>query len=111
MTLWDQIQGSFSGGSEQAPVRKKEPLDDLRPDATPWRSDAMLNAVGAAIDRYQKIVDSGGWPQVPPGRMMRSGEDDPRVPILRKRLRITGDMPAKGSYYDSKHSILSWKRV
>lgn len=101
MTLWDQIQGSLSGGSaEPAPERKKEPLQDLRPDSTPWRSDAMINAMSAAIERYQGIVDSGGWPVVPTGRMMRSGEDDPRVPILRKRLRISGDMPAKGSYYD-----------
>lgn len=103
MTLWDQIQGSLSGGSaEPAPERKKEPLQDLRPDSTPWRSDAMINAISAAIERYQSIVDSGGWPVVPTGRMMRSGEDDPRVPILRKRLRISGDMPAKGSYYDSE---------
>ncbi len=103
MTLWDQIQGSLSGGSaEPAPERKKEPLQDLRPDSTPWRSDAMINAMSAAIERYQSIVDSGGWPVVPTGRMMRSGEDDPRVPILRKRLRISGDMPAKGSYYDSE---------
>ena len=55
----------------------------------PWRSDVMLNAVAAAIERYQKIVESGGWPLVPQGRMMREGDDDPRVPILRKRLRIT----------------------
>jgi murein L,D-transpeptidase YcbB/YkuD len=103
VSIWDQIQGSLSGSSaDPAPVRKKEPLDDLRPDSTPWRSDAMLNAISAAIDRYQKIVDSGGWPLVPPGRMMRAGEDDPRVPILRKRLRITGDMAANGSYYDAE---------
>ncbi len=103
MTLWDQIQGSLSGGSaEPTPERKKEPLQDLRPDSTPWRSDAMINAMSAAIERYQSIVDSGGWPVVPTGRMMRSGDDDPRVPILRKRLRISGDMPAKGSYYDSE---------
>ena len=57
----------------------------------------MLNAVAAAIERYQKIVASGGWPLVPPGHMMRVGDEDPRVPILRKRLRIRGDMSANGS--------------
>ena len=31
--------------------------------------------------------------------MLRAGDDDPRVPILRKRLRISGDMPADASYY------------
>src|SRR5262245_59076486 len=85
LSIWDQLQGS-TYGSDQAPPPKKAPLDDLRPDSTPWRSDVMLNALSAAIERYQKIVDSGGWPTVPPGRMMRAGDDDPRVPILRKRL-------------------------
>jgi murein L,D-transpeptidase YcbB/YkuD len=99
-SIWDQLQGY--GGAEDAAPPKKEPLNDLRPDATPWRSDAMLNAVAAAIERYQKIVASGGWPLVPPGHMMRVGDEDPRVPILRKRLRISGDMSANGSYYDSE---------
>ncbi|MBA2127494.1 hypothetical protein DLM45_14865 [Hyphomicrobium methylovorum] len=103
MSIWDQLTGpTFGRGADEAPVRKIEPLDDLRPDSTPWRSDASLNALGGAIQRYEAIVAAGGWPTVPPGRMMRVGEDDPRVPILRKRLRISGDMPAKGSYYDSE---------
>ncbi len=101
LSIWDQLQGSY-GSADASRPSKPEPLHDLRPDATPWRSDIMLNAISAAVARYQKIVDSGGWPLVPPGRMMRIGDDDPRVPILRKRLRITGDMPASGSYYDSE---------
>ncbi len=100
-SIWDQLQG-YGWSSRHGCRPKKEPLDDLRPDATPWRSDAMVNAVAAAIERYQKIVASGGWPLVPPGHMMRVGDDDPRVPILRKRLRISGDMSANGSYYDAE---------
>lgn len=101
---WESLTGgSGAGGDTQSrPERKPEQLNDLRPDATPWRSDAMLNAVGGAIERYERIVANGGWPLVPPGRMMRAGDDDPRVPILRKRLRISGDMPAKGQFYDSE---------
>ncbi|MGO4684042.1 L,D-transpeptidase family protein [Hyphomicrobium sp. 2TAF46] len=103
ISIWDQLQGpSYGRGATDAPPPKADTLDDLRPDATPWRSDVMVNAIAAAIERYQKIVDSGGWPVVPQGRMLREGDDDPRVPILRKRLRISGDMPAKGSYYDSE---------
>ena len=107
--LWyEQIQGSgsadFSGRSRNdSPIeRKPEVLNDLRPDSTPWRSDTMLNATAAAIERYEQIVQSGGWPVVPPGRMMRVGDDDDRVPILRRRLRISGDYNAKtGGYYES----------
>jgi L,D-transpeptidase YcbB len=103
-SIWDQLQRSYGSDTttNSEPVeRKTEELNDLRPDSTPWRSDAMLNAISAAIEHYQKIVDAGGWPLVPQGRMIREGDDDDRVPILRKHLRITGDLSAKSSYYDS----------
>jgi murein L,D-transpeptidase YcbB/YkuD len=105
MSIWDQIQGSAYGGSEAPRVTKPAPPDDLRPNPTPWRSDVMLNAMSAAIDRYQKIVDGGGWPVVPAGRMMRIGEDDPRVPALRKRLRVTGDLRGGGGSYFSSETF------
>lgn len=105
---WESIQGSgatnYGSGTstDQRPERKPEELNDLRPDSTPWRSDVMVDAMNAAIGRYEQIIANGGWPIVPPGRMMRAGDDDPRVPILRKRLRVSGDMPAKGQFYDSQ---------
>ena len=94
------------GGNDRkvnsAPVeRKAEQLNDIRPDSTPWRSDVMLDAMAAAVERYEKIAAGGGWPIVPAGRMMREGDNDPRMPALRKRLRMSGDMPAKGQYYDN----------
>ncbi len=105
---WESIQSSGDTNygddtsTDQKPVRKPEELNDLRPDATPWRSDVMLDALNAAIGRYEQLVANGGWPVVPPGRLMRVGEDDPRVPLLRKRLRISGDLKAKSQYYDSE---------
>lgn len=109
---FDGIQGGgatdFSGkgnsrrSSDDRPERQPEVLNDLRPDATPLRSDLMLDAVAGAITRYQDIVARGGWPIVPPGRLMRVNEDDPRVPILRKRLRVSGDLSAKSSVYSSE---------
>lgn len=92
---------TFDRGQDK-PERKPELLQDLRPDSTPWRSDVMLDAMAAAIERYEKLVSDGGWPLVPQGRMMRAGDDDPRVPILRKRLRASGDLPAKSQFYDSE---------
>ena len=102
---WENLTGGFSEGAGQhsdGQKPKPETLEDLRPDSTPWRSDVMLDAMAAAIERFEKIVASGGWPAVPPGRMMRAGDDDPRVPILRKRLRISGDLSPKSQYYDSE---------
>ena len=75
-----------------APLSRDEPLDDLRPDAMPMRSDEMIAAMDAAIAKYQQIADNGGWPIIPPGRMMREGEDDERVPLLRRRLQMSGDL-------------------
>jgi murein L,D-transpeptidase YcbB/YkuD len=55
----------------------------------------------AAIDRYQELVSIGGWPTVPPGRMMREDEEDERVPILRRRLGLSGDLAARTTPYNN----------
>jgi murein L,D-transpeptidase YcbB/YkuD len=81
--------------------RVAEPLDDLRSDATPWRSDEMIIAMEDAIQRYQAIAAAGGWPLVPLGRMMREGDDDERVPILRKRLQMSGDLQRRAAPYNN----------
>ena len=102
---WESILGHgapFEKRQRSAPgEQKSEPPNDLRNGQTPWVSDVMIEACQAAIERYQRIVANGGWPQVPGPRMMRVGDDDERVPALRRRLRASGDMPATGSYYDS----------
>lgn len=103
---WDKITGFGTPGQQarnDAAERRPDPMDDLRPDSTPWRSDAMVEALEHAIERYQKIASSGGWPSVPtgqPARMMRPGDDDERATILRKRLLAEGDLP-RNDYYDS----------
>lgn len=102
---WESIIGhgaqldrrSREGPSESKTIR----LDDLREGPTPWLSDVMVQSMHGAIERYQKIVANGGWPMVQGPRLMRPGDDDERVPALRRRLRASGDMPATGSYYDS----------
>ena len=83
------------------PQSAADPLDDLRPDPTPWRSDEMIAGMEDAIQRYQAIAAAGGWPLVPLGRMMREGDDDERVPVLRKRLQISGDLPRRATPYNN----------
>jgi len=78
---------------------KPEVLNDLRANDVPWRSDETLAAIEKAIDFYQRIVSKGGWTAIPGNRMMRPGDDDERVPYVRRRLRITGEL-AGGSSYD-----------
>src|SRR5262245_14302298 len=93
---WEAIPGfgknasSYRTSNEER--RKPKVLNDLRPDATPFRSEAMIGALESAIARYQDIVAAGGWPQIPGNRMMRPEDDDERVPILRKRLAASGEL-------------------
>lgn len=57
-----------------------------------------------ALERYRSLAKAGGWPFVPDGPSLRPGQDDDRVPALRKRLVVTGELEArfdKGKTYDS----------
>ncbi|EFL89218.1 murein L,D-transpeptidase [Ahrensia sp. R2A130] len=51
----------------------------------------FYRGLATGITFYTQIAQSGGWPQVPEGGTLSVGVDDPRVPILRQRLYITGD--------------------
>jgi len=41
---------------------------------------------------YRRIAANGGWPELPDGPTLKPGATDPRVPVLRRRLEITGDL-------------------
>jgi len=86
-------------GAEELRQRRREELQDLREGPTPWLSDVMLENMQIAIGRYEKLVARGNWPEVPGPRMMRPGDDDERVPVLRARLRASGELgPPRYSY-------------
>jgi L,D-transpeptidase YcbB len=107
---WESLPGfgkglpSYRTSSEEP--RKPEVLNDLRPDRTPFRSEAMIGALEGAIARYQDIVAAGGWPFIPGNRMMRPEDDDERVPLLRKRLAMSGELArAKGNSFSFADDI------
>ena len=87
------------------PVREAVEPDELRPDATPWRSQIMLRQMDEAIARYQHIVSQGGWHEIPPGRTVLPGDEDKRVPYVRRRLIIEGDLPPAGRSHDLSYSF------
>jgi murein L,D-transpeptidase YcbB/YkuD len=45
-----------------------------------------------ALARYRKIEAASGWPTVPAGRTLRAGGHDPRIPLLRQRLHLEGEL-------------------
>jgi murein L,D-transpeptidase YcbB/YkuD len=46
------------------------------------------------LARYRDIEEAGGWPMVAEGPTLRKGDQDARVAAVRKRLAVTGDLPA-----------------
>ncbi len=46
-----------------------------------------------ALAQYRTIEATGGWPAIPGGPTLELGMSDPRVKLLRQRLRRTDDLP------------------
>lgn len=97
---WESIFGAPPPTTRRQPAPPTDTLNDLRPDSTPWRSDVMLSQMDEAIARYQRIAAKGGWSPVPTGRLLRPGDDDERIPYVRRRLIIAGAFDSYGSSYD-----------
>jgi murein L,D-transpeptidase YcbB/YkuD len=96
---WEKRFPGF-GAKSEAPQRtahedrsdRKGPgLADLRPGQTPLRSQEMIEALEAAIERYQTIVTKGGWPSIPGAQAIRPEDSDERVAVLYRRLAISGE--------------------
>jgi murein L,D-transpeptidase YcbB/YkuD len=56
---------------------------------------AEYRRLRATLERYRRIAASGGWPEIP-ARTLRSGREDDAVPLLRTRLRLSGDLAVPG---------------
>ncbi|PLX34014.1 MAG: hypothetical protein C0605_14985 [Hyphomicrobiales bacterium] len=59
---------------------------------TPVISQNTLDAMQAAIARYEYLERRGGWKPIPAGPDLRVGSRSPRVGLLRERLMATGDL-------------------
>jgi murein L,D-transpeptidase YcbB/YkuD len=43
------------------------------------------------LARYRQLAARGGWSPVPAGRVLKPGDNDPRVRAIRERLAVTGE--------------------
>jgi murein L,D-transpeptidase YcbB/YkuD len=66
-------------------------LRNLRPDMP------MYDSLLVILARYRVIADKGGWQTVLAGGKIEPDDKDARIPAIRKRLLITGDLNAKDS--------------
>ena len=61
----------------------------------PFVSEASIVAMQAAIQRYQGIVQSGGWPVLTDKVTLRPGDTDQAIATIRRRMMIEGDLPSE----------------
>lgn len=60
-------------------------LAELRP------VQPMYGRLKSMLARYRLAEEQGGWPEIGSGPVLQEGMEDPRVPLLRRRLAETGD--------------------
>ena len=76
----------------------------LASSSIPVFSPQTLTFIESALAEYRNIIANGGWPVVPANKKLRLGAVSKSVSIMRKRLKITGDLSTDASdsnIYDS----------
>ncbi len=66
--------------------------------------DANYDLLKKGLVRYQAIAGNGGWPVLASGSMLREGDRDRRIPALRHRLKVSGDIPVQNADTSSVYS-------
>lgn len=55
--------------------------------------NASYKGLKDQLQRYYDIAKQGGWPQIDPvKKSLRKGATSPAIPVIKKRLQITGDL-------------------
>jgi murein L,D-transpeptidase YcbB/YkuD len=53
----------------------------------------LYQGLREAMGSLRYVAGEGGWPSLPDGPTLKPGDDDPRVPLLRRRLQAGGYLP------------------
>ncbi len=67
------------------------------PKGFPTLDRANIPLMKEAVDRYARIVSSGGWPTIPKVKM-GPGHSGENVELLRRRLIMTGDLQENAGF-------------
>ncbi len=94
------------------PASARQKSAPPQPSSIPWISWAVAQDLSAAVERYRQIEAAGGWPEFPGRVILRPGDSDDLVRVLRRRLQISGDLPAgqTGSYEFDRNLEAAVKR-
>ena len=57
-----------------------------------------------ALAHYRSLAEGGGWDPIPEGETLKEGMSDPRVPALRQRLLLLGDLEPSESRADTEQA-------
>lgn len=87
----DPVQVLIQASRDDAPCHA---LLQLRPRSPQY------NRLREKLAEYRRIEAQGGWPLIPDGGLLKPGMEDEQVPLIRKRLKITGEY--QGRMSDSK---------
>ncbi len=79
---------------------------DAAPPAGNGKMDLQYARLETALERYRRIVESGGWPVVPEGPTIRPGARDSRSTTLARRLKTSGDLEDDGRDFDEYDDVL-----
>ena len=74
------LERALSRGSLQTTFERARP------------AHAAYRRTKQSLAEYRAIAAAGGWPQLPAGPTLEPGADDARLPVLRQRLQVTGDL-------------------
>ncbi|SFV09745.1 Putative peptidoglycan binding domain-containing protein [Methylobacterium sp. 174MFSha1.1] len=70
-------------------------------DTTPTLTPATFLDTLRAAERYQGLVEAGGWPALPADLAVKPGERNPAIPLLRRHLVLTEDLAPGGPEGDA----------
>lgn len=89
------------------PFGGPDPAGDLLEVLASGNLETRVAALRPSHFEYDRLRDglaalralerTGGWEPIPPGPTMKLGSSDERVPLLRHRMALGGDLPSEGS--------------
>lgn len=77
---------------------------DLKQALESRRHDHFIyQGLMGALEQLRAVAANGGWPKVQPGKAIKPGATDPRIPAVRARLAATGELPENADLTSTRY--------